>query len=235
MKTPHIEAELGEISKTVLMPGDPLRAKYIAEHFLENVKQVNRVRNILAYTGTFHGNEITVFASGMGNPSIGIYAYELFQFYGVEEIIRIGSCGSYVKDLNVKDLVLVANSVSDSNFAKSFCNDHRQVIPSNTELDARLLESANRLHHHLSIANIFSSDAFYHVDCEESPLIKEYGCVGVEMETFALFTIAEKLGKKASCLLTVSDSFVTKQELTSEEREKNMLDMIEIALSINDK
>lgn len=231
MATPHIESKEGSIAKTVLMPGDPLRAKYIADHYLENVEQVNTVRNIFGYTGTYKGKKVTVFASGMGIPSIAIYAYELYQFYGVEEIIRIGSCGSYQNDLKLLDLVLVANSVSESTFGKVFSGNEKEEISSSYELNEKILAAASHCNKHITIGNIYCSEAFYSTKKEVSPLVSKYGCLGVEMETFALFHVAKALNKQASAILTVSDSVVTKEETTSEMREKGFTDMMEVALN----
>ncbi len=230
MATPHIESKKEDISKIVIMPGDPLRAKFIAETYLKEVKQVNKVRNCLAYTGTYKGKEITVFSSGMGIPSIGIYAYELFQFYDVEKIIRIGSCGSYQKELNLFDLILVSNAVSESTFGQVFCNDPSEKVASSETLNQKILTTAHRMAKPIATGNIYCSEAFYKMEDTPSPLIEKYHCLGVEMESFALFHIARALHKEASCLLTVSDSLISKQETTSEQREKGFTDMIEVVL-----
>lgn len=231
MATPHIESKKESIAKKVLMPGDPMRAKYIAEHYLEDVELVNDVRGMLAYTGNYKGSRVTVFASGMGIPSIAIYAYELFQFYEVEEIIRIGSCGAYTKDISLGDLVLVKDSVSESTFGKVFCGSREECISSDNALNEKILEAASSLNQHITPGNIYCSEAFYTENKEKSKLPEKYHCLGVEMETFALFHIAKTLGKKASAILTVSDSFVTNEKMTSEMREKGLHDMIEVALT----
>lgn len=226
--TAHNEAKIDEMAKTVLMPGDPLRAKYIAEKYLKDAKLINQVRNMLAYTGTYKDKKITVMASGMGMPSIGIYSYELFKFYDVDNIIRIGSAGSYVENLNVKDIVLTDSAYSDSSFAyvqNGYLLDH---IESNRELDELIIKTAKELNINIKFENIYSSDVFYHD--KEVDFVKKNNLKAVEMESFALFHNAKILNKKASCILTISDSFVTKQEMTSEERQNSLNDMIVLAL-----
>ena len=226
--TAHNEAKIDEIAKTVLMPGDPLRAKYIAETYLKNIKLVNQVRGMLAYTGTYKGKTLTIMASGMGMPSIGIYSYELFKFYNVDNIIRIGSAGSYVKELNVKDLVMVDNAYSDSSFAyvqNGFLLNH---IESDKSINEVIKNTANEHNINIKLENIYSSDVFYHD--KEVDFVKKYNLKAVEMESFALFHNAKALNKKAACLLTISDSFVTKEEMTSEERQNSLNEMITLAL-----
>lgn len=226
--TAHNEAKINEIAKTILMPGDPLRAKYIAETYLKDIKLVNQVRGMLAYTGTYKGKLLTIMASGMGMPSIGIYSYELFKFYNVDNIIRIGSAGSYVKELNVKDLVIVDNAYSDSSFAyvqNGFLLNH---IESDRSIDEVIKKTANEHNINIKMENIYSSDVFYHD--KDVEFAKKYDLKAVEMESFALFHNAKILNKKAACLLTISDSFVTKEEMTSEERQNSLNDMIILAL-----
>lgn len=231
--TPHIEAKLGEIAKTVLMPGDPLRAKYIAENFLENVKLVNQVRGILAYTGTYKGNEVTVMASGMGMPSIGIYSYELYKFYNVENIIRIGSAGAYSKDINLYDIVLTTDSYSMSSFAKVQGYDS-EIIKSDENINNKIKETASKLNKNLILGRVHSSDVFYS-NSDINYLYNNKKCLCTEMESFALFYNAYKLNKKAACLLTISDNLITKEETSSLERQTAFNDMIVLALetSIN--
>ena len=228
--TPHINAKENEIAKTVIMPGDPKRAKFIADTYLKDCKLVSDVRNICAYTGKYNDKEVTIMASGMGMPSIGIYSYELYKFYNVENIIRVGTCGSYTKDLNLYDIILVNDSYSDSSYAKvqNGCED--KIMHSNPTLNCYLREAAENLNIPITIANIYSSDAFYRQN-ENYKELANQGYLAVEMESFALFHNANALGKKAACLLTVSDSLVTKQKTTSEEREKCFTKMIEIALN----
>lgn len=236
MSTPHNQATIGEIAKTVIMPGDPLRAKYIASNFLENVKQFNEVRNVLGFTGTYKGKEISVMASGMGIPSIGIYSYELFKFYGVENIIRVGSCGAYTDDLNVYDTILVNAAFSNSSYAYMQSGDEEKIQKPDACLNSALKEAASRLNIKVKEGMIESSDVFYYEDKQlEETLkrIKEMNIVGCEMESFGLFHNAKVLGKKAACLLTVSDHLLKKQETTAMERQTNLNNMIKIALEAN--
>lgn len=229
MATPHITSDINDISPVVIMPGDPLRAKYISEKFLTDVKQVNSVRNMTAYTGSYKGKKVTIFPSGMGIPSIGIYAYELYKYYNVEKIIRVGSCGSYKKDINIFDLILVDKSYSESSFAKTYYGLDTNVAKSSDTLNNKIIDTANKLNKKLNIGNIYCSECFYSM-MQESDLIKTYNCLGVEMESYALFHIAKSLNKEASTLLTVSDSFVTKEQTTALERERNLNEMISLAL-----
>lgn len=225
--TPHIEAKNYEIASTVIMPGDPLRAQYIANTYLDDVKLVNKVRNIYAYTGTYKGVKVTIMASGMGMPSIGIYSYELFKFYNVENIIRVGSAGSYSKDLKLYDVVLVNEAYSKSSFAKIQGYDS-DIISSSESINNIIKSTAEILNKKLTVGKIYSTDVFYdNVDINK---LYNEGCLCVEMESFALFYNAKKLNKKASCLLTISDNLVTHEETTSEERQKSFNDMIILAL-----
>ena len=228
--TPHNEAKKEDIAKTVLMPGDPLRAKFIAETFLEDYKLVNTVRNIFAYTGTYKGKKVTVMASGMGMPSIGIYSYELFKFYDVDTIIRIGSAGAYTDELNLYDVVLVDGSYSESTFAKTQAGEERNILYGNKEINEHIKEVAKRMNIDLHFHNIHSSDVFYKENDNFRELFDKYGCYAVEMESFALFHNANVLGKKAACLLTISDNLVTHAETTSEERQNSFKQMLELAL-----
>lgn len=232
MATPHNGAENGAFAKTVLMPGDPLRAKFIAETFLENPKLVTSVRNVYGYTGTYNGKPVSVMASGMGMPSIGIYSYELYTQYGVENIIRVGSAGAYSADLNVYDVVLAESAYSESSFAKvqSGCED--DVLYPSKELNERILEAAARLDIPCKVARVHSSDVFYQEADRGSyeRYIENHGAKCVEMESFALFHNAAVLGKKAACILTISDSFVTKEAVDAEGRQKSFTAMMKIAL-----
>ena len=215
------------------MPGDPLRAKFIAETFLTDVKQINGVRNMFGYTGLYNGKPITVFGSGMGQPSIGIYSYELFNFYGVENIIRIGSAGSYSADLAVYDTVLVTNAYSESTFAKVAFDIDADILPANEQLNDALRQSAAEEGVALKEATIHSSDVFYHNSSFSWEALREqYGCKAVEMESYALFANAIGSGKKAACLLTISDSFITHEETTAEERQNSFTDMMKVALNV---
>lgn len=226
--TPHIEADINEIASTVIMPGDPNRVKYIAENFLENIKLVNTVRGELAYTGYYKGKRITIFSSGMGIPSMGIYSYELYKYYNVENIIRVGSAGAYTKDLNIKDTFLVENSYSTSSYKVEGTNSN--LIPSNNELNNIIVNTSKKLNINLKQGNVYSSESFYELDLNIEELINKYNIKCVEMETYSLFTNSIYFNKKASALLTISDSFVTKEALSSKEREEGFNKMIELAL-----
>lgn len=228
--TPHIESKKNSIAATVIMPGDPLRAKYIAENFLENYELVNTVRNIYAYTGYYKEKKITVMASGMGMPSIGIYSYELYKFYDVENIIRIGTFGSYTKELNLYDLLLVKNAYSDSSYALVQNNNKDNILKSSEYLNDIVISTANRINQTLKTGTIYSSDVFYKENDNYKELYEKYHCLGVEMESFALFSNALVLNKKATCLLTVSDNFETKEQISSIERQKSLNKMITLAL-----
>ena len=228
--TPHNEAKIGQIAKTVIMPGDPLRAKMIAEKYLEKAQLVNSVRNVFAYTGTYKGKEITVMASGMGMPSIGIYSYELYNVYGVENIIRVGSAGSYTPDLKIYDVLLATSSYSESSYAKTQNGEERNILESSKELNDIIINTANENNIKLTTGRLHSSDVFYREDNDWEATRDNYGCLAVEMESFALFHNANVTGKKATCLVTISDSFVTKEETTSEERQNSFNNMIELAL-----
>ena len=232
--TPHIEAKKSEIAKTVLMPGDPLRAKYIAENFLEDYKLVNKVRNIYAYTGKYKGKEITVMASGMGIPSMGIYAYELYKVYEVENIIRIGSCGGYSNVLELFDTILVDKSYTESNFAYTF-NEEKCNISNATEKINNIIEKT-AIDNNIKCVkgNVLCSDCFdlYIPKLNEllGRLPKDLNIIAAEMESFVLFYLANLLNKQAACLLTVVDIPTKKNQISSEEREKNLNNMIELAL-----
>lgn len=230
----HCNAKKEDIAKTVLMPGDPLRAKYIAENFLENARLVNTVRNMLAYTGTYKGKEITVFSHGMGMASMGIYCYELYKFYDVENIIRIGSCGAYSEDLNIFDTILVDKSYTEGNFAYEWNEKDCHLIESSEFLNKIIESTAKEINIPYIKGNTLCSDCFDGY-LESIPNLikrfpKELNIIGAEMEAFALFYMAHYLGKQASCLLTVVDSHYKKQEISSEEREKSLNNMITLAL-----
>ncbi len=231
MATPHNSAQMGDIAKTVLMPGDPLRAKFIAETFLEDVTQFNSVRNMFGYTGTYKGHRVSVMGSGMGMPSIGIYSYELYKQYGVENIIRIGSAGSYVKDVKVYDVVLVDKAYSESSYAKTQSGYESDIDYPSKELNDILREAAKELEIPVVEAGTHSSDVFYREGGQGyiAPIV-EKGCICVEMESFALFANAKVLNKRAACLLTISDSFVSDEITTAEERQTSFTKMMQIAL-----
>lgn len=228
--TPHIESKKEEIAETVIMPGDPLRAKYIAENFLDDYKLVNQIRNIYAYTGYYKGKKITVMASGMGMPSIGIYSYELFKFYDVKNIIRIGTCGSYTKNLELYDLLLVTNAYSDSSYALIQNNNKNNILKSSDYLNKIIIETAKKINQELKLGTIYSCDVFYKENDNFKELYNNYNCLGVEMESFALFSNALVLGKNATCLLTISDNFETKEHISPVERQNSLNKMIVLAL-----
>ncbi len=229
--TPHIEAKKGEIAKTVLMPGDPLRAKHIALNFLEDAKQVNSVRNMLMFTGKYQGKEVSICGSGMGVPSIGIYSYELFKFYGVENIIRVGSSGAYSEHLDIYDVVLAKEAYSDSSsFSKLVIGEDIHESYPSAKLNESLKNSAKNLNIKLFEERIHSSDVFYGIRTLEDT-IKATNATCVEMESYGLFINAKATGKNAACLLSISDHLVTKKETTSKERQTAFNDMINIALN----
>lgn len=232
MPTPHINALEGAFAKTVLMPGDPKRAKWIAEEFLEDAKLVQDVRGILGYTGkTKKGKLVSVMASGMGLPSIGIYSHELFTVYGVENIIRIGTCGAYQAEINVRDVLICAGSSTDSNWAGQFqLNGGTYSAIADFELVKRAHDAAESHGIKAQVGNILSSDVFYGADKEVWKRWAALGIMGVEMESYALYTTAARLKKKALCILTVSDHFLKEEILSAEERQNSLVQMVEIAL-----
>lgn len=227
--TTHIGAEKEDIADIVIMPGDPLRAKYIAENYLKNVKLVSNVRLALIYTGYYNEKRVTVASSGMGMPSMGIYSYELFKEYGVNKIIRVGSCGSYHENIKVKDIILVENAYTLSNFALQYYKEDVKLVGGSKTLNQKIMDSAKNSNLELKMGNIFTSDIFYSTYLDSS--IKENYCLGVEMETFALFYIANKLGKEASSILTVTDSIITNEEMAPIDRERKLNDAISLALN----
>ncbi|NLV53706.1 MAG: purine-nucleoside phosphorylase [Bacteroidales bacterium] len=232
MATPHISAEKGAFAKTVLMPGDPLRAKFIAETFLTDSQLVTSVRNVLGYTGLYKGKKVSVMASGMGMPSIGIYSYELFSFYDVENIIRIGSAGSYRDWLNVMDVTLAESAVSDSSFAKIQGGVNDPCIKPDAHINEVIKQKAEEQGTNLKMSVVHSSDVFYSDPSQGTwkDIAERTGSDCVEMESFALFHNANMLGKHAACLLTISDSFVSHVELTSEQRQNSFTEMMKLAL-----
>lgn len=232
MATPHISAPDGAFAKTVLMPGDPLRAKLLADTFFENPQLVTSVRNVLGYTGTYKGKPVSVMASGMGMASLGIYCHELFTHYGVENIIRIGSAGSYVPRLEVKNVVLADSAVSDSSYALVHNGETAQVLFPSAHINETIEKKAKELNIDLHLGRVHSSDVFY--GGPKAPTWEEIrdrtkaDCV--EMESFALFHLAKTMGKGAACLLTISDSFVSKIELTAQERQESFMEMMRLAV-----
>ncbi len=236
--TAHIESSKDDIAKVVLMPGDPLRAKYIAEHFLTDYKLVNSVRNMFAYTGYYKGNKVTVFSSGMGIPSIGIYAYELFKFYDVEKIIRIGTSGTIHKDVKLLDVILATSAYSVSTFPLLFDGDTDKEYESSSELNNLIIEKGKELGVNIKSGKIITSDVFDpYVDGEKfMSNFPNEDFLASEMEAFCLFYLAKKLNRQATSLLTVVDSKYDKRSLTSEEREQSLNDMISLALeSVSNK
>ncbi len=235
MSTPHNSANKGEIAKTVLMPGDPLRAKYIAEKYLTDVKQFNSVRNMFGYTGKYNGKEISVMGGGMGMPSIGIYSYELYNFYDVDTIIRIGSAGGISDDVKMRDLVIGMGASTNSNYADQY-NLHGTIAPiADFGLLREAVETAEKKGINVKVGNVLSSDVFYNADPTFNDRWKKMGILCVEMEAAALYLNAIAAGKKALCMLTISDHLYTGEALNAEERQTSFHDMMEVALEIGTK
>ncbi len=234
MPTPHNEANLGDIAKTVIMPGDPLRAKYIAENFLDDYRLVNQVRGIFTFTGKYKGKDISVMASGMGMPSMGIYCYELYKFYDVENIIRIGSCGGYKPELKLFDIILADKVFSESSFALTLNNDDCHIIEGNQCLNSIIEKTAKDTDINIIKGNTVCTDCFdvYMSDVNKflDRIPKDFNPVAAEMEAFALFYTAKLLNKKAACLMSVVDSKYIKEVATPEERQSGLNNMIKLAL-----
>ena len=228
--TPHIEAKKDDIAKVVLMPGDPLRAKFIAEKYLSNIKTINSVRNMLMYTGEYKGKKVSICGSGMGVPSIGIYSYELYKFYDVDTIIRVGSAGSYTEELKVYDVVIATEAYSDSKaFSQLVANIDSHITYPTTTTNEKLTSCAKALNIPIHKARVHSSEVFY----SARPLdetIKVTGAKCVEMEATGLFTNAKVTGKNAACILSISDHLITKESTSAEQRQTTFDDMIKIAL-----
>ncbi len=230
--TPHISAKAGDFAKTVLMPGDPLRAKFIAENYLENAGLVNNVRGVQGYTGYYKGKRVSVMASGMGQPSIGIYSYELFHFYGVQSIIRVGSCGALSPELHVRDIVVAMGACTNGNYASQYNLPGTFAPIASFELVKKAVEECEKAGVNYRVGNILSSDMFYD-DANSGMQWAKMGVLGVEMESAALYCNAARAGKKALCICTVSDSFVYPEEnTTAEERQNSFTKMMEIALNV---
>ncbi|WP_343207880.1 purine-nucleoside phosphorylase [Anaerolentibacter hominis] len=230
--TPHNEAVSGSIAKTVLMPGDPLRAKFIAEQYLEHVTCFNSVRNMLGFTGTYHGKEISVMGSGMGMPSIGIYSYELFHFYDVDAIIRIGSAGGIADDVKVHDLVIGMGACTNSNYALQYRLPGTFAPIADYGLLRRAVEEAEARNLTVKVGNLLSSDTFYDDNKEANEAWKRMNVLAVEMEAAALYMNAARAGKKALCIATISDHVFTGEALSSKERQEGFRDMMEVALEL---
>ena len=232
MATPHNAAQKGDIAKTVLMPGDPLRAKYIADHYLENVKCFNTVRNMFGYTGTYKGKEVSVMGGGMGMPSIGIYSYELFNFYDVDAVIRIGSAGGISDDVKLRDLVIGMGASTNSNYASQY-NLPGTIAPiADYSLLRKAVEIAEGKGINVAVGNVLSSDIFYNDDKTVNDRWKRMGILCVEMEAAALYLNAVRAGKKALCMLTISDHLYTGEELSAEDRQNSFHEMMEVALEL---
>ena len=228
MATPHINATNGDFAKTVLMPGDPLRAKFIAENFLENARLVNNVRGVQGYTGTYKGKPISVMASGMGMPSIGIYSYELFSFFGVENIIRVGSAGALQENIKVRDIVIALGASTNSNFMAQYALPGTFAPLASYNLIKACTDTAEACGMKYHVGNILSSDTFYSDTSSEA--WQKMGVMAIEMEAAALYATAQRLGKNALAICTISDHIITKEETTSTEREKTFKEMITLAL-----
>lgn len=232
MSTPHNEAKAGEIAKTVLMPGDPLRAKFITESYLEDVICFNQVRNMFGYTGTYKGKRVSVMGGGMGMPSIGIYSYELFNFYDVESIIRIGSAGGIADNVKLRDIVIGMGASTNSNFATQYQLPGTFAPIADYGLLRKAVEAAERMNIKTVVGNVLSSDTFYDDNKDAMTSWRKMNMLAVEMEAAALYMNAARAGKKALCILTISDHVFTGESLSAEDRQKTFRDMMEIALEI---
>lgn len=232
MSTPHNNATKGQIAETVLLPGDPLRAKFIAENFLTDVEQFNTVRNMFGYTGTYNGRKVSVMGTGMGCASIGIYSYELIHMYGVKNLIRIGSCGAFDPKLNLYDIVLGIGSSTDSNYAAQYKLPGTYSATASWELLSKAKKVADDNNIAVTVGNIVSSDIFYNDDPDSWKSWAKMGCLAAEMESFALYCNAARAGVNALTILTVSDSIANQTETTPEQREKGFKDMMKIALEL---
>ncbi|CDE46424.1 purine nucleoside phosphorylase DeoD-type [Clostridium sp. CAG:411] len=230
MSTPHNKANVGDIAKTVLMPGDPLRAKYIAEEFLDNVVCFNTVRNMFGYTGTYKGKPLSVMGHGMGMPSMGIYSYELYDQYEVENIIRIGSAGGLSDEVDLMDIVIAMGASTNSNYASQYKLPGILAPIADFGLLRTAVEVAEKKQCKVQVGNILSSDTFYTDDPKDNDLWKRMHVLAVEMESAALYYNAARLGKKALCILTISDHLYSGKELSAEERQTGFRQMMEIAL-----
>jgi purine-nucleoside phosphorylase len=233
IKTPHIEVDQeGIIAETVLLPGDPLRAKVIAETYLQDVFQFNSVRNMLGFTGTYKGKRVSVMGSGMGMPSIGIYSYELFNFYGARNLIRVGSCGSMQETVKVRDIVIAMAASTNSSYASQYQLPGTFAPSASWSLLKKAVDVAEQKNISVKVGNVLSSDIFYNADQDAWKKWASMGVLAVEMEAAALYMNAAKAGANALCILTVSDSLVSHEETTAQEREKTFTDMMELALEL---
>ena len=232
MDTPHINTGGNKIAESILLPGDPLRCKFIAENYLTDVVQFNSVRNMFGFTGKYKGKEISVMGSGMGMPSIGIYSYELITKFGVKNLIRIGSCGAIQENLNLYDIVIGQGASTNSNFASQYGLPGTFAPIASYDLLSKAVESANKLGIHVNVGNILSSDIFYDDNNDSYLLWKKMGILAIEMEAAALYMNAARLGVKALCILTVSDNIITREETTAEERQTAFNKMMELSLDV---
>lgn len=230
--TAHISAMPGEFAKTVLMPGDPLRARLVAEKFLVNARLINNVRGVQGYTGLYNGKEVSVMASGMGMPSMGIYSYELYNFYNVESIIRIGSAGAMQESIKLRDIVLGQGACTDSAYSANFNLPGMFSPICDFSLLSSAVSVAEKMDINYHVGNILSSDVFYGDDPEANARWRRMGVMAVEMEAAALYMNAARAKKKALAICTISDSLITGEKLSSSDREKTFTQMIELALAI---
>ncbi|MUN94736.1 purine-nucleoside phosphorylase [Staphylococcus sp. 170179] len=230
--TPHIQPKGAKIAKTVLMPGDPLRAKYISDNFLENVEQFNEVRNMFGYTGTYKGKEVSVMGSGMGIPSIGIYSYELYNFFDVDTIIRVGSCGALQEDVNLYDVIIAQAASTNSNYVDQFNIPGHFAPIADFELITKAKNVADKIGAVSHVGNVLSSDTFYNADATFNDNWKKMGILGIEMESAGLYLNAINAGKKALGIFTVSDHILRDEATTAEERQNSFTQMMEIALEV---
>lgn len=231
ISTPHIKAPKDAFGKTLLMPGDPLRAKFIAETYLEDAQLVNNIRGVHGYTGYYKGTKVSVMASGMGMPAVGIYAYELFHFFDVDNIIRVGSAGSMHPDVKIRDLVIAMGASSDSNFGAQFGTGGTISAIAGYPLMKASIDQAEALGANYHVGNILSSDVFYHDDPEANARWRKMGLMCVEMEAYALYLTAARCGKNGLAILTISDHLITGEETTAEERQNSFTQMMEVALN----
>ena len=229
--TPHIAAKLGDFANTVLMPGDPLRSKFIAENFLTDAVLVNNVRGIQGYTGLYNGKRVSVMASGMGIPSIGIYSYELYNFYNVQNIIRIGSAGAMQPDIKLRSLVFAQGACTNSNYAHQFEMPGTIAPIASFDLLRSAVDTAEKLRYDYKVGNVLSSDTFYD-DGKGSAVWKKMGVLAVDMESAALYLNAARAGKKALCICTISDNLLTGEELSADDRQNSFREMMKLALEI---
>lgn len=230
MSTPHIAAAPGEIAECILLPGDPLRAKFIAEHFLEGAVEYTSIRNILGYTGTYHGVRVSVQGTGMGMPSISIYVNELMEHYGVQKLIRVGTCGGMHEKVKLRDVLIAQGATTDSSMIRNIFGGSINYAPlADYDLLSVAVENAKKLNLPVRVGNVISVDRFYDEEIDNEKL-RKYGVLAVEMEAAALYTLAAKFGRRALALFTVSDHLVTGERCSAEERQTTFEDMIKIAL-----